>query len=110
MMIYATLIVLLMVTLSFRGISGTMPGGWQPMNVSDNVELLKSLVQFAVNATDKKHEASPYLIVSAQQQVRQSVLRCVDPSRRVVFLNLLFVCWLILCVHLYYCTCRSLRA
>lgn len=103
-MIYAILIVLLMITLSFRGITSSVPGGWQPMNVSDNLELLKSLVQFAVNTTDKKHEASPYLIVSAQQQVRQSVLRCADPSRREVFLNPLFVCRLMLCFRLYYFT------
>lgn len=69
-MIYAILLVLLMTTLSFHSILGAMPGGWQPMDVSDNAELLKSLVQFAVNTTDKKLEASPYLIVSAQQQVR----------------------------------------
>ena len=75
------------------------------MNVSDNLELLKSLVQFAVNTTDKKHESSPYLIVSAQQQVRQSVLRCADLSRReVLFLNPLFVCRLMLCFCLYYFT------
>jgi len=83
-MIYAILIVLLMITLSFRGITSSMPGGWQPMNVSDNLELLKSLVQFAVNTTDKKHEASPYLIVSAQQQVvagmKYDVLVKFDPQ------------------------------
>lgn len=72
-MISVILIVLLMVTLSFRGISGSVPGGWQPVDVSDNAELLKGLVEFAVKTTtDKKHEDSPYLIVSAQQQVRDS--------------------------------------